>query len=630
MKNDNDEELQQIFTEGATPNRDFMRKLKREVVSQFSATDTHDNFTTRLFMNFSKPAFRIGTIAIVLSAALGIPSYVHIAQQQQKQSTQILAKIYEVNQDGNKSVSSQDTALGSETGNDADIMMMPAEERKYNYYKTIEEYTYGQAVSACAPMVPYHGYVTRNEYMAFYSSANNWAPDYYKTVAYVGADIYDYALSVKTERWEYRGGKYAMHIINNEPVSNLAEAAANSSSTSGAEKKGSAIAVDLPAPQGDVNSFFGEGTKVLGKTNFKGRSVYKVQWVYNAACDTDTSNEKDRTITNTDANDRSIVVIALADAQTYAIVSESLYLDDVATKNLLFTRTLDDTQRNDVTLSEVQDEFAFKLDVSVKTTDASSFNYVKETSDAILDLIQNSLKQVAYLGGQYKPTGLASQYVSVVPFSQRHLLDRDFYAQTSYGIALYEENKDMYKPAVETGKQYPLFVSNYEGTRTVPFVTVAEFVPSIKGKDMLIAWGIDPNFLTSVGTVSLNVGSQIVSAQVYESVGGGDSEPASVGSSGSGSGDEQAQTFEAEIGQTAPNIMEDPKTSTSKDLYFVFSTEEVSVLMQLTVGISESPKNLAAMLPFKIVGTANRGSLAPLIPQEVSGEPVLLPLKERK
>lgn len=620
------DEIHKIFEEFATPRVAFVESLKKQVVSYGHGTSPRSNFISNLFMKLSKPTVRIAAMATLLVVSAGAATYSYWYKPQPfANQEEILAKIAQANEGVKRDAATTNAATGEADQKISALYIRPAEDRNYNYRKYTNTYEIGAAAAKCTQMVPYQSSVTKDELYEYFSDKDEMFPKYTKTTAYAGSDLYDYNLTVGTDRWQYRGGSYVVHLTNVQQMMTLAQGIPENVKSTEADalpeldaETAKDLLIATPTetptkvtnPEDVIKNYFGEDAKILGKKTVDGREVYEVKWSFSSTCG-DLQSNPDRTISSSSVElDETITVVALADAKDFAIVSESYYLGASANRNLLYTHGMVEEKKNIASFADIRDEFTFSLNVPGKTVDAAAYQYDKEYRKAVLDYANKNMSTIAYLAGKFKLQSLSSPYVSIVPDHEKHLIDRAFYSTKPYGQALYDENKDMFKPYQEVGKTYPTVQLTYDTNGPTTWASLALVQSSLTGKDAVATLGVDAASVKDAGTVAITINGEAVKATVYEVMQNNSTEPGSVGAS-----DSEITTLPADEG----------KMSEYRDLYVVFTTPEFTGVLQTNVKRTTTMTDFGKLLVVKTMSTADVTALDKALPVPVvTGRPDLI------
>lgn len=624
------DELNNIFEESATPRKEFVANLKRQVISQIHNSKPKSNLITILFMKFSQPMLRVGAVVTLLAIGTGVATYAYwFTPKQFANQDDILAKIAQANL-GKKKNANEAAPLASATkAQDAKMSALyirKPEDRNYNYKKITNMYEIGSAAARCAQMIPYQGAVTQDEFTEYFSTKEESYPRYTKNVVYSGTNIYDFNLNIDNEQWQYRGGEYAVHLKNVQRMislmmegvpSGIKEGSPATTTDNNVENQkvpveSTTVVNSFPAPEAPnsttvpenpkdmIKNYFGEDAKILDQVSRDGNEYYKIQWSYKSACG-DLSTSPNRTTSSSSTEmDQKMVVVAYADVKDMSIDMQSLYLDSVANRNLLYTQDTSEVSKN-TSFAEIKDEFAYTYAKPVKTVDVSAYQYEKEYRTAALDYIKKNMTEVVYLTGKYTLQSLYSSYVTVVPDHERHFIDSAYYSPKAYGVALYNDAKDMFKPYHEAGKSYPKVQLSYAGTGVLSWVSVSEVSSAFVGRAALATLGIETQNIVEKGKMTVKVSGVDVSANVFEQVQTIVPETGSTGSSGSGSVDGGVANDPAmQVPQQV--MLREPEY---KDIYIVFTNGETTTIVQTSVKSKVTNLEISKALVFEVVKTGD-------------------------
>ena len=585
-------ELTTLFQEAAAPRAEFAKDLKEQVLLQSQVVKPRNDFFSLFMMKLSKPAMPLGVIGAVLLIGAGAFSYDYFSKNSQfANQAEILAQIARANPQKPKA-NTEATTLA--TGADAKIgasYMFALENRNFTYRKTTNENVLGAAADRCSPLITFNKEVTREVYSEFYANKTDPFSTYYQSVSYAGDTIFDYTLNRGSEQWQYRGGSYAVHMNDLQKIRPmLLQTDDQIQANTGAE-------ISRP---GVVTPFFGDGAKIVGKETRNGKGVYKIVLVTHVSC-----SNPPKTVGGIRPEEEIYIIqqsttpatyITYADVNTYAIVQEEMYIGTVTTRNLVYRKsTTEQTSMTGLT-SEVEKEFTFNLNVSQKTVDASQENYEKGYRTSIVDYLNAKGGYVLVLSGDRPLMSASSPYVTYVPDTGKHLIDRAFYSNTPAGQALFDDNKDMYKQTLEPNRVYPFLTLTYSYSGTtqdkITSISVSETNARLKGLAALEAFGSSMNMKAN-GTATLTIGGRKLVAEVFESFFEGTSEPGSDGSS-----DNLAENG----AQPMPPIKGEPLY---KEMVLVFRNGDVTSVVTVGMEYSMMKAELAKLLNFEEVSTTD-------------------------
>ncbi|MBI2356792.1 hypothetical protein HYV12_01950 [Candidatus Dojkabacteria bacterium] len=597
MRND-EQTLKNIFEESAAPNRAFVKGLEKRVISEFQNDTPHNNFISQLFMKIPSNPLKFGVLtlgAILFVGVSGGASYyaydTYIRTPAEKKEQNILAQIALRNPSGNSSAYDM-AKSASATTESTDMMLAPeAMNRDYNYRKTTTTYNEGPSASKCRIALPYQGGVTKDETYQYFIDEKEWVATYSKYTVYIGDDIYDYNLNVKDEQWSYKGGQYAVHTTNVEKIANLLESESVDSGATGTVNDAPVIKDEEPTTIADPGiARFGDDAKIIDTVTRDGREYYKIQWSYNIGC----SEITDKDTVSLDMDTKSVTV-ALADAKTYEIVEESIFLTNTDESNRLYTRNTEDTTKT-VDLSEVQSNFKFSFSVPVKTYDVSKYDYTK----AVIDYLkQNNLDVLKVNSTGYELESVSSAYVSVVPDYQKNLIDRAFYSSKPYGEKLYNESKDMFAPYIDDESLNAALQLSYskEGATDYSWIALSEYSKEYSDSALLKAMYYDSGYAENKGTVNLFIDGKDVSATVYSL---------------------KEETLEQPGSGDDPNVSpETLEKSSVRDYLVLFTYENRSYVLQTNASTSKPISELGSLIKFSSVSSTDTTTLSVALTSKV-------------
>ncbi|MCC7304197.1 hypothetical protein IT418_02160 [bacterium] len=612
-------ELYNLFEESAAPRKEFVENLETQVVSQAQVTSPQSNFISQLFMKLSKPTVKMAAFAAVVVIGAGAAGYTYMYPKEFARQNEILAKIAQANE-GVKRDASNATAMSGEADQKISALYIRLpEDREYNYRKYTNTYEIGAAAAKCTAMVPYQGSVVKDELYEYFSTKEEGFPKYMKSVAYTGGkDIYDFNLTVDTDRWQYRGGSYAVHQKNVQQIMPLASSMEFGAVPENTKSSDSEVSLEeLPQivdsevtatgipeqteavrqnPSEIVRNYFGEDAKIIGVDTINGKKVYKAQWIFKTNC-SDMSSSSDTRVSSSPAeSDQQIVVVALADAENFEIVDESYYFGAVSNRNLLYAHGMSQEKRNVTNFSDIKNEFTLPSNVTIRTVDLESYHYHKEQKKAALAYLSDNIGEVAYLTSKATLQSVSSPYVTEIPDYEKHLVDRDFYSVKPYGQILYDQNKDMYKADREIGKIYPVaqLVYEGEGTRFMPWIVLSLMPITFKGSDAVEVAGADRASVKNIGSTTIKVDGQETIAAIYQNI------PEEIGRSSGGSSD-------SSVSDSAKNIVD--REQHLKDIYIVFGTKGITAVLQTNVGDKISLDEIGEALKVATIKTSDISKL---------------------
>jgi hypothetical protein len=536
-----EKELQRTFRDAAAPREEFLNALKKEVVSTASTKVSRSNLLSSIMMKLSQTQLKFGAIAAFVFVGVGAtvmyslwaPRTTFVANQ-----SEIFANIAAANSNRTQNkIANNSPVVGNKTATSSDLASpekmsalwyQDPKTRGYDYKKTTTTYNTGKGSQKCTPMIPYAGEITKEESIQYFSKSEDYQPSHTKYVTYNGNNVFDYNLTVGTSQWQYKGGSYAVQLKNVQRVSPLAaenlKIATPQTDYFAIDGSGSngvtsdiriAEPIDTVTPTDQITSYFGEDAKIVGTETVNGKKFYRIQWTFNGSCSQSVVG-KDAVVSNNSSD--TIAVESLADAETFVITEESYYYQKFGSANLIYSRkTVEETAKS-LSAASVESIFTFEFPVTVKVIDAASFKYEEQYQKALVAyLAQKGMNPLVISTKGYSLQSASSNNVSIVPEQDKHLVDRDFYANNEYGQSQYDQNKDMFKPYVENGVVYPELLLSYESSTKVSWATVAQYTGDIDTQKALkSSFGVDTTLLTGKGTVAIMVDGKSVAGQVFE------------------------------------------------------------------------------------------------------------------
>lgn len=461
------EEIIKMLKEEGTPRHAFKQNLKKQVLAEYSH---QPNFIQSIIMaiSFKQKALLGAVSALVLTGALASGGYVYYANIQPNISEDVLAQIAEnysqqntQNQNGKRSA---DARLASSTAET--MLYRPPVDREYNYQVRKDTFTLGNAYNKCTPLVPVTSDVKTVEYAEWYKKKDDWQAEYSesKTISEGNATnsqglVKDYTLTAGTTRWEYKGGSYAIKVINTPRYDILAtvrpaNVAEGDTTISAPAPDNQTSNVDAPqekpattqTPAEKIKSIFGEDAKVIGQITKDGKKYYQIQWSFQATCEIPQVSETAvgvavQNIAPDQIGTKKVIVQALANQTSMDIEEESMFLENTNSQSLIFTKNAQ-IERKTITEAEAKARFTFPFNVEIKQLDQKVF----DSGDYFINQMKTYLQQkniavLSPLAADFTITGLSTSSVEPYRELSKHLTDRAFYSPGINGTKQYEEMK---------------------------------------------------------------------------------------------------------------------------------------------------------------------------------------------
>jgi len=614
MRTENPEaELNALLSEAATPRAAFVEDLKKQVLSFNQKVQPQHNFLSYFGMKASQTVIRFGVAGLAVVVGVGIFGYEYWNNAKiYPNQDQLLAKISQTRQESNGRESSASTLVG--VGDQAEKMAlyMPTEDRDYTFRTQKTTYTIGMGAEKCPAAIGIDRNVATEEYAEYFATKSEPFAQYHKYVTYTKeGNIYDYSLTKKQEQWSYRGGSYAVHLVNMPDIRPLAmQEGASGTAALTRDKTADTVpssdkALIAPAP---VNSYFGENAKILGTETRNGQKVYKIQWSYETSCtpidyERLSKENPDMSVSSPEMNDR-LVVIAYADVKTYALLEENVYLKSVSDANLLYRTVREEKKQMIGETAEVKQQFTFDQAVTVKKVDASNEAYEQGYREALATYLGKRGGNVLLLKNA-SLISASSAEVEYVPDASKHYTDRAFYPNNEIGQKLWEDNKNMFAIYKDSGMTYPSLTLSYSlGTDGTGWLSLNEDVLSMTDSQMAGTFGAGMNDLKKSGTIQVSVSGQKVTATVYERIMDyvQTTEPGSTGSSGVEDSNAGADTQLSEL----PPDKQEPL---SREVLVVFRYDGVTVAAMTSLDSKKGIATLESTFQFAAISSSNKSEL---------------------
>lgn len=629
------EEIQQLIREAAAPRGKFVTALKRQVLS-----GTTENPRTNLMSHFMKklsPKFiKIGGIAVATVLVAGTVTLAYLTQPVSLANQQeILRKIAQANE--NRTQDSRAETMSSEKKMDAALTMMLAE-KDYNFRTAKTTYSYGVAANSCAAMVPYEGVVTSEEVKEFYSNKKEPQAKYSSYATYVGGDVFEYHLFAENVEWEYRGGSYAVRLLN-VPRMYLLEASTKMTDT-GNESEGTDVVTEVPvideetseeippmenenpnqapempgeilpseeppvAPEPTVEPIdpikerFGENAKLLGQTTSNGRKAYKIEWSYQGYCAFPEGPAGDTVVSS--EGDTKIVIVALADSETFEIFSESFYKGTTATRNHIFTREVSEVKQDGVSENAVKEQFQFPFQVETRDVDYAKTNYEQAYRQGVFAELRKKGGNVVTLSEGFTFQSINIPNITVIVETEKHRYDRNFYSPAAYGTKAFT-NMTRVHSSSNKGAQASVILS-YEGKKSpLSWVTLYNYAGQPPLSDIALGLGYD-NAFSEIGTATVQISGNSVTGSVYSLTAGGRNP--------GGSAEDQKLPRE--------------EIQATRDILAVFSIEGNTIVVQSHLPATTQAADVSKWLKFQVVSVSDQTALDKAFPPvEAGGIPEL-------
>jgi len=608
-------ELTALFSEAAQPRAAFVSDLKNQVLSYAQKKQPQYNFLSIWVMKFSQSVVKVGIAGLAVVAGVSVFGYEYWnGTRLYPNQEEIFAKISERQQQSNSGPKDSSTLTAASDQTEKMALYLPVEDRDYTYRTLTTSYTRGASADKCPTVFGFDKNVATEESAEYYTSKSEPFASYYKYVTYTKeGKIFDYILTRKQEQWVYRGGSYAVHLINMPDIRPLAsqegggENIALSRETAESEKTAPVSTTEKTTVP--VNTYFGENAKILGTETRNGRKLYKIQWSYQVSCeqvdyDKVLRAEPNSVISSPEMDDK-VVVIAYADVETYALVEENQYLQSVSGANLLYQTVRDETKKMIGETDEVKQQFTFDQAVTVKTVDASNEAYEKGYRSALVSYLKQRGGNVILLKSATL-NAANSVDVTYVPDSNKHLIDRAFYPTGSIGDSLWEDNKDLFAAYKDSNMTYPSLTLSYSiGSDGSTWVSMNEDVGNISDSAAVATFGAALDQLKKVGTINLTVSGQEVTGTVFERILDKQSGGTEPGSTGSSSGAEDTST----AGETRLTDIPETQEPLYREVVVIFRSNGVTTTVMTNLESKKPITALESMLQFSAVPTSNTSEL---------------------
>lgn len=451
------DEIKEIFRSESAPKKEFVRSLRTELLSEKSSG--RNNFILSLMRFFDRKQNRIGLLTfagVVLLTGVFATGYMYMYQPKQAaMEADLLLKISEKNSDvfsnsvNNSRTVASATAQNDSAGNAKLAMYIDPATREYNYISTITTYSAGSALNKCSMAMPYAGQdVKKVESRSFFANKTDQWPSHTKYATYNNnGGLSLLLLTVGTTRTEYHGGKFAVKFLNQQQINPLAMSSDSGSAV--ARESTMPAKEDTATPsttQNKLETMFGPEVKIVGKVSKNGKEYHKIQWTGAIFCNVmpvDLAASTSNISISSDEGKKGIYV-ALADTNSLEIVEEFVYLDSPTDANLVYSYTIEQVRKSNVSTNEVSGEFELDSKIAVRVIDDSKYDSNAEHLSYMKQYLQSSGINILESAAGFSISYLYSDKISYVPELQKYSQERDFYAPTAAGQKEYEDMKSAY------------------------------------------------------------------------------------------------------------------------------------------------------------------------------------------
>ncbi|MBN1374243.1 hypothetical protein JW962_02835 [Candidatus Dojkabacteria bacterium] len=391
----------------------------------------------------------------------------------------------------------------------------------FNYSHDIITTERGPKSDSCPVYVYYPGEKTITETYSFWDDSGYKS----KTVTKTGdGELIAYYQSDESSNFTYFGGNYAIRetydysdrLLGVEPAEPLQDLDMGNTIDNESTKPLDSENTSTDEPESFIDSYFGTDVKAVAYETINDQNYVVIEFKW------------DDFYCGSDSNSKTVYTRQWINEQTYEIYKEEMYLDSVATSNLISTTIYAQENQSDIAWDTVSSKFANDyLNVSIH-------EYVYEYTSGIDEtevnafLAANNFSIIVPNG--YVTNGFYLSYEEEQDYPD--YCDRALYPDTEIGRAMYNQSCELYSSWYQPDYVSAIASGDYNETtsRDGTNISIATYDNSVREEQILDSTGLvrtsteetdgsakAENGFTKTGTKTLTIDGTSVAANVYVS-----------------------------------------------------------------------------------------------------------------
>jgi hypothetical protein len=423
-----------------TPDSVFLQDLEARLISRATAEPSPTLFSYILsFMKNPNKYMAVGA-AVMLTAAVAVGAGTWSFYSSQNNTLKALPNSEAILQEI-VAAGAQKPSTGAPTGklaaSDSRIAStMLVAPRRLGYYYDAATYVYGPKADVCGNSRAYKIPSYTTEYYEFNGAKSE--ETYSKSIITDNqGKLLDYRLTTPTGNYLYKGGSFAVKMIN-EPKFNILAAESLRSGAAATDKTTESSSKTLPADEPaqepkapSIKDYFGDNAKVIGEEIIDGALNYVVVWEYENFC---SETEKMQMVNKT-----------WMKKDGFRYTKQEMYVSSIKPENLIAGTTYKYDQGTPA-FSEVSSKFDFAYkNVNLRTVDAQEYVTGSAKYNAALSkfLKEKGVTLLKPVDTKYAVQLFTSDILGL-PTAEAYLKERDFFRNDAIGEQDYKQTKDIY------------------------------------------------------------------------------------------------------------------------------------------------------------------------------------------